>query len=176
MCRAVRAWRDCVVGQREALSSPRRRPRLDRANTAAGRRHGRRKIVIAAFDSRGARPVRFRPVGYQPTAHGACAVQCGLGVVVLWPNAGRGPPHDVRQGSTAPTPRQVGSTDSKKLWPLRLDPVARGPRAFRPVGYRPTPHGARAPRSADLTWPCCGLTAGRAPPHSVGRGSTAPIP
>ena len=54
--------------------------------------------------------------------------------------------------------------------------VARDPRAFRPVASRPTARGARAPRSADLAWLCCGLTRRHAPPHAVGRGSTAPTP
>ena len=78
----------------------------------------------------------------------------------LWANAGRGLSHAVRQGSTAPTPRQVGSTDFRRLWLLRLEFAARSPRAFRPVGYRPTAHEARAPGSADLSWLCCGLTRG----------------
>ena len=71
-------------------SPPRRQPRLDRTDTAAGGRHGLQKAVIAAFESRGSRPRAFRPAEYQPTTHGARTEQCGLGVViVLWPNAGR---------------------------------------------------------------------------------------
>ena len=41
--------------------------------------------------------------------------------------------------------------------------------------YRPTIHGAHLPRSADLAWLCCGSTLG-APPHTAGRGPTAPTP
>ena len=38
--------------------------------------------------------------------------------------------------------------------------MARGPRTFRLVEYRPTAHGARSPRSLDLAWLCCGPTRG----------------
>ena len=104
--RAMGTWRGCVVGQRGARSSPRCRPGLNRTNTATGQRHEVRCVVGTVFESRGARPACFRPVEYRPTAHGAHAAQSDLGVVVLWANAGRTPPHAFGRGATAPTPRQ----------------------------------------------------------------------
>ena len=85
----------------------------------------------------------FAPwVEYRPTNHGAHAAQCGLGVVVLWADVRRAPPHVIGRGSTAPTPRQVGGTGFERPWSSRSNPVARGPRAFRPMEYRPNAHRA----------------------------------
>ena len=110
--RAVRTWRGCVMGQRGARSSPRRRPGLDRTNTTIGRQHRLPKCIVIMFESSVARgPRAFRPAKYRSTPRRARAPrQCGLGVVALWPDAGRAPPHAVGMGSTAPTPRQVGGT------------------------------------------------------------------
>ena len=55
--------RGCVVGQRGARSLPRRRPGLNRINTATGRRHGVREVLITAFESHGVRCVRSSPRG-----------------------------------------------------------------------------------------------------------------
>ena len=55
----VRTWRGCVVGERGARFSSRRRPRLDHTNTARGRRQRLRKFSITTFDARGVRPARF---------------------------------------------------------------------------------------------------------------------
>jgi len=59
--RAAWTWRGCAVGQRGARSSPRRRPGIDRINTAPGQRHGLREVQIAVFESRAARPARVSP-------------------------------------------------------------------------------------------------------------------
>ena len=109
--RAVRTWRVCVVGPRRARSSPRRRPGLNRTNIpkVGGMDLGVSWSLRPNPVARG--PHASRPVQYRPTAHGACAAQCGLGVGVLWANAGRAPPHVIGRGSTAPTPQQVGGTD-----------------------------------------------------------------
>ena len=56
---AARIWRSCVVGQRGARCSPRRRPGLERINITTGQRHGLRAFLTTAFKSRAARPVRF---------------------------------------------------------------------------------------------------------------------
>ena len=115
-CRAVRTWRDCVVGQRRTRSSPRRRPGLGRTNTATGRRHGFRKVVATILEPREARPARFSSCGASADRpRSTCAAQCGLGVVALWANAGSAPPLAVGRGSAAPTPRQVGGTDFEIL-------------------------------------------------------------
>ena len=120
-------------------------------------------------------PRAYQIMEYRSTAHGAHAVQCGLGVVVLWANAQRASPHAVGRGAIAPTPRQVSGTGFESSWPLRLILVARSPRAYRIMEYRPTANGAHAVQ--------CGLgvvvswaNARRAPPHAVSRGSTALTP
>ena len=56
--RAARTWRGCVVGQRAARTSPCRRSRRDRTNTATGRRRGTRQVLTSAFASRGAQSAR----------------------------------------------------------------------------------------------------------------------
>ena len=101
----------------------------------------------------------------------ARAAQCALGMVVLWADVGHGSPHAIDRRSTAPTPRQVGGTGFGGYRSPRSSPMARGPRAFCPVEYRPTAHGARAAQ--------CGLgvvvlwtNARRAPPRTISRGST----
>ena len=148
----VRAWSGCVMAQRGARSSPRRRPGLDRTNTATGRRCGLAKFVVTSFETGVARdPCAFHAREYRPIAHAVRAPHCAglLGVVALWPNAGRAPPHVIGRGSTSPTPRQVGGTCFERLWPPRLSLVARGPLAVHAGDCWPIAHGARAPRSAD---------------------------
>ena len=56
-------WRGCVVGARRARSTPRRRPRSDRINTAIRRQHGPQELSITAFDFRDAGRVRSSPRG-----------------------------------------------------------------------------------------------------------------
>ena len=56
--RAERAWRGCGAGQHAASSSPRRRSRRDRTNTATSRRQKIRSVLASAFGSHGARPAR----------------------------------------------------------------------------------------------------------------------
>ena len=80
----------CVVGQREERSLPSHWLRLDCTNTATGRRYGLRTFVTTASGSYDARLARFQTCGeYRSTARGTRAAQCGLGVVVLWPNVRR---------------------------------------------------------------------------------------
>ena len=43
---------------------------------------------------------------------------------------------------------------------MRSNSEAHGPLAFRPVEFRPNVHKARAPRSVDVAWLCCGPTRG----------------
>ena len=119
-------------------------------------------VVAILFESRGAQPVSFptrrvlanRPWGTRHTP------LCGLGMVLLWANKRRTPPHAVGRGSTAPKPRQVGGTSFGSFWPPRTNLVTSGPRAVRPEEYRSTTHETCAPRSADLAWLCCGPTRG----------------
>ena len=74
---AVRTWPGCVVGQYGERSSSRRRPGLNRTNTATGREHGRRTAVLIASESRGARPARFSPriISVDRPQSTFCAVQ-----------------------------------------------------------------------------------------------------
>ena len=89
-------WRGCVVGQRGARSSPCRRQGLDRTNTATGRRYGMQAILVASFESRGARRARSSPREKSANRlRSTLRKERGLGVVVLWTNAGRAPPHAV---------------------------------------------------------------------------------
>ena len=126
---AVRTWRGCVVGQHAAHSSPRRRPRHDPTDYATGRRRKLRNILINMFDSHGARPTHVR---YRPTRR-ARATQSGLTAVVVWPNALRAPPHAGGRVSTPPKARLIGGRGSEMSCSLRLNTVARDPRAYYPV-------------------------------------------
>ena len=94
----------------------------------------------------------YRPVEYQPTARRACAAQRGLSVVVLWRNARRAPRQAAGWGSTALSPRQVGSTGLCRSRPPRFNPMAHAPLAYRPVEYLPTALGAHR---AVWTWRGC---------------------
>ena len=78
----------------------------------------------------------------------------------LCADAGRAPPNAVDRGSTVEPSRQDGDTAVNLLWPPRPSPVARSPRAFRSVEYRPTAHETCVPCSADLVWLCCRPTRG----------------
>ena len=106
---------------------------------------------------------RFAPwrTGRPPTEHARAG---GLGVVVFAANARRAPSHAVGRGSSSPTPRQVGGCGFETTWPTRASPVARGPRALRPVENQPTAHGARA---RWRTWRGClrGQRAARSTPR-----------
>ena len=86
---------------------------------------------------------RFAPwrTGHPPTEHARAG---GLGVVVYAANAGRAPAHDVRRGSSSPTPPQVGGCGFGTLQSKLPNSVARGPCALRPVKNQPTAHRARA--------------------------------
>ena len=137
-----------VVGQRGARSSPRRWLRLDSTNTATGRGHGLQATVVIAFEPRGARPARFWPrEAAADRPQSSRAAQCGLGMVVLRPNAGRAPPHAVGQlrpnagrapphavgrGSTAPPLRQDGSTAFKFIATISFESRGARPACFLP--------------------------------------------
>ena len=78
---------------------------------------------------------------------GARAAQCGLGVVVVWPNALRTPPHAGGRVSTPPKARPIGGGELGIPCSLRFNSfntVARGPRAYYPMKARPTARGTRA--------------------------------
>ena len=138
-----RTWRGCLRGQRATRSTPRRWPRLFFTDTAPGRRLRLRDVVTTVSAPVPRDPRALRPVENQPTAHGARArwrtwrgCLCG-------------------QRATRSTPRRwprLLFTDTapgrrlrlRSVVPLRSTPVARGPRALRPVENRPTAHGARA--------------------------------
>ena len=143
---AARTWHGCVEGQRRACSSPRRRPRLDRTNTATGQRHKLRTVVIIAFKLRGARPPRFSPRGVSADrSRSTRAGQCGLDLAVLWPNAGHAPPHAVGRGSAEPTPRQVGNTVFERCEHHVRTPwrAARALFAQHSISQPPTEHARR---------------------------------
>ena len=173
--RAVRTWRGCVVGQRGARSSPRRRPGLDRTNTATGRRHRRRRCIVTSFESSGARPARISPREVSADRpRSTRTAQCGLGVVVLWPNAGRAPPHAVGWAR----PHQHRDRSAARLRKLVF--TAFESRGARPARFSPRGVSAdrlRSTRRAVRTWRGC-VVAQRGARSSPRRrlGSTAPTP
>ena len=112
----------------------------------------------------------FPAVEYRPTAHGARAAQCALGV--LWASAGRAPPHAVDRGPTAPIPRQVTCTEIynhryRKPWRAALALFA-----TCSIGRPPTEHARRAVR----TWRDCVVGQHKARSPRCRPGSTAPTP
>ena len=154
MCRAVRTWRGCVVGQHGTRSPPRRLPALDRTYTAIGRWHRLRKFIATHFELCGARPARFPPPRVSARRpRSTRAAQCGLSVVVLWSNAGRAPPYAIGRGATAPTPRLVAGTGFERSWPLRSNPLARDPRVVRCF----PPRGTSADLAQSTRAAQCGL-------------------
>ena len=138
-----------------------------------GRWHRPRSFVVTTCESRCARPARISPRAVSSDRPRSMRSAVRTGVVVLWANAGRTPPHFVGQGSTALTSRQVGSMGFGRVWSRRLNPMAHGPRAFRLVEYRPIAHEACAAQCGLRVVVLC-ANAGRAPHHAVGKGSTAP--
>ena len=136
-----------------------RRPRLDRTNTATGRRHGVLKVAAIGLDTHGERHVRFSRRGVTTDrSQSTRALLCRLGVAMC-----------PMRGALLPTPSsearphyhhdRTAARRSNLLWRPRSSLVTHGPLAFRPVEYWLTTHEARATRrSADLAWLCCGPT------------------
>ena len=146
---AARTWFGCGVGQCRARSSPRWRPSSTAStlrqvdSTVFDRSELPRSNPVARV------PRAFRAVENQPTAYGARAWQRGLGLVVVWANAGRAPPHAASQARphqhrdrSATRPLSDANYVFRIQW--------RASRAlFAPwrIGQPPTEH---APCSADL--------------------------
>ena len=110
--------------------------------------------------------------GRRPTEHAHAG---GLGVGVLAANARRAPPYAIRRGSYSQTARQIGGCDFETSWPPHSDPMARDPRAHRPVentGRRPT-DTARASGLGVVVFTAIAL---HAPTYAVGQGSSSPTP
>ena len=145
-----RTWRGCLRGQRATRSTPRRWPRLFFTDTAPGRRLRLRNVVTSRSTPVARGPRALRPVENRPTAHGARARWR------TWRGCLRG------QRATRSTPRRwprLFFTDTAPGRRLRLRsvvttrsaPVARGPRALRPVeNQADRPRSTRA--LADLAW------------------------
>ena len=90
----------------------------------------------------------------------------------MWANVEHVAPHAIGRGLSASTSRQVSGTGFERSWPPRSSPVPRVPRAFRPVEYRPTAHGARAAQrglGVVVLW----ANAEHISPHTAGRDATA---
>ena len=105
--RAARTRGGCDVGQRAARSSPRSQPRLDRTNTAIGRRGRIRKFLVSAFEPRGARPARVSNHGDaadEPRST-RCAVRtwrgCGAGQRAARSSLRRRPRRDRNNNATS---------------------------------------------------------------------------
>ena len=150
--------RGCGAGQLATRSSPRRRPRLACIDGATGRRQGPRKIVFTAFESHDARTARISHFGASvDDARSTHCARRGLGLVVLWGNSRRAPPHAVGRGSAAPTARPVNGGNSKGYrLRVRLPWHASHARiAPWSTGRRPAEHAPRAPRGLGA-WLWCG--------------------
>ena len=96
----------------------------------------------------------FRTMERRSTTRDACTARRGLGLVVLWANSRRAPPHAVGRASTAPTAPPISSGGFERLPFVPTTPVARVPRAYCAMEYRPTVRGARAARPADFAHDC----------------------
>ena len=87
---------------------------------------------------------------------GAHAAQCGLGVVVVWPNALRAPPHAGSRVSSLTKAQPIGGGRFETSCSLCLNTVARGLRVYYPVKARPTARGtcacARATQMPAARW------------------------
>ena len=98
-------------------------------------------------------PRAHRPVDNRTTAHRASARSLsGEDLVVVRAKTRRAPFQLVGRGTAARPPHQVGGCGFELSVIPRSIPVARGPRAYRPVENRPSAHelSARALRGADL--------------------------
>ena len=143
------AW--FLRSQRGAHSTPRRWPRLFFTNTAPGRRLRLRNVVATAFGSRGARPTCASPREEPADGPRSTRSLSDFALLSSRPTAQRAPSLTVGRGLAAPTPPQVGGCSFETSRPPRSAPVARGPRALRPVENRPRAHGVRT-SSQDLAW------------------------
>ena len=152
---AARTWRGCVVGQREARSSPHCRPGLDRTNTVAGWQHGLREVLVTAFKSRGVHSARYWPRGVSADRPRStrCAAWTWRGCVVGQRRA-RSSPH-CRPG--------LDRTNTVAGWQHGLQEVlvtAFNSRGARPARYWPRGVSADRPRStrcAARTWRGCAV-------------------
>ena len=135
-------WGVCVVGQRGARSLPRRRPGLDRINTATGRRNGSRKFLFTAFESHGAHRARFSPRGETADRPRSTCALADLEWLSSRPS--RNGLHPRRwpglDRTTTATGRRHGL---RQVTVTASNPVRRVARALRPVENRRTAHGAR---------------------------------
>ena len=171
---AARTWRGCVVDQRGTRSSPRRRPRNGRTNTATGRRHRVRTATVHAFNFHGARPARLSSRGDSADCpRSACAVQCGLGINVFRPNAGRaGVPLSTRRMGLG----RINTATGRQHGYQKVVISAFKLRGARPARFPPRGVSADRPWSTPAAQCGLGVLAWYAPPHAVGRGSAAPPP
>ena len=177
MRRAVlRTWRGCGAGQREARSSPRRRPRRDRTNTVTGHRQGGAKVFTSTAELYGARLAHvslygvaadgLRSTRYTARTWHGCVVSQRAARFVPTPSVGARPLQ--HRDQTA-----VGGSkgiDQRVQIPWR---ASRARIAAWSRGRRSTEH---APCSADLAWLGGGQTRGALHPHTAGRSSTASKP
>ena len=163
------AWLCCGPTQGALLPTPSAEARphqlCNRSAARALKSGDRRNHTSMAHGPRTVRPVEFRQ-----TTHGARAphsvylawLSCRptRGALLPTPSVGARP-HQLCNRSAA---RALKSGDRRNH-----TSVARGPRTVRPVEFRQTTYGARAPRSVGLAWLSCRLTRGALlPTPSVG--------
>ena len=173
MRRAVRTWRGCSAGQRAARSSPRRRPRRDRTNTATGHRQGGAKVLTSTAEPCGARFAHvslygvaadgLRSTCYPARTWHGCVVSQRAARYIPTPSVEARPLQHRDQTAVG------GSKGIDQRVQISWH-VSRARIATWSRGRRSTEH---APCSADLAWLGGGPRRGALHPRAVGRSSTA---
>ena len=144
--------RGCGAGQLGTRSSPCRRPRLACTDSAAGRRQG----LCKAFESHDARTARIShcgaSVGRRRAENAPRAPRtwpgCIVGQLAACSSSRRRPRLDRTNSVTG---QRLGH---RRLWSARSTSVARVPRTYRTMEYRPTARRAGAAHPADLAHGC----------------------
>ena len=133
-----------------------------------------RDAVIETSEFRGARHAHALPREKPADRPQSTCTLADLARLSSRANARRASPHAVGRGSSSPTPRQVGGYGFEATYPKLPDSVPRGTRVVRPrkSGRPPTEHT----RAGGLRVVVFAASAGRAPPHAVGRGSSSTTP
>ena len=144
-----------------------------RARSAAVVSNRRSRLFLVPWRAAPARFVTWR-TSRPPTEH-ALRAAC-LARLSARPTRDALHPTPLAEAPLAPTPRSVGGCGFEPSLPSRSRPVARGARALRHVENQPTAHRALVSARCVLGAVVCAANSRRAPPHAVGRGSSAPTP
>ena len=174
--RAERAWRGCGAGQRAASSSPRRRSRRDRTNTATSRRHEDSKCL----SQRVWFPWRASRARITPLSSGRRRAEFASRTVDLaWLCVGQLAARFIPTPSDEAQPHQHSDRSEarrSRFFFHRVRTPWRAAHANFALWRIDRPPAGHAPRSADLELLCCGPTRARSSPcrrPGLDRTSTA---